>query len=51
MAKPIWMPMAAVPAREHWLYQTPKALKSVERGMRQSATGAVVSLGRFAKVC
>ena len=42
-------PMAAIPAKELWLHQTPGALKSVERGLKQSAAGKVVSLGRFAQ--
>ncbi len=41
-------PMAAVPARELWLYTTPGALESVDSGMRQSKAGETVSLGKFA---
>jgi len=42
-------PMVEIPAREKWLHQNPTALESVEKGLRQSAAGEVVSRGSFAK--
>jgi hypothetical protein len=42
-------PMAVIPAREKWLYENPKALAAVKRGLDQSKKGKVKSLGSFAK--
>jgi hypothetical protein len=42
-------PEVSVPMHEVWLYQNPKALKSVLKGLRQSREGKLVDLGSFAK--
>lgn len=42
-------PVKAVPASEMWLYENPKALASVKRGLRESAEGKIVYRGSFAK--
>lgn len=34
-------PMKAIPEREAWLYQNPKALASVKRGLKDAAEGKV----------
>lgn len=38
-----------VPEEEIWLWQTPKAWASLERGLRQAAVGDVHDLGSFAQ--
>jgi len=42
-------PVKAVPASETWLYENPRALASVKRGLRESAEGKSVARGSFAK--
>jgi hypothetical protein len=42
-------PEVSVPMHEVWLYQNPKALKSVLKGLQQSGAGKLVDLGSFAK--
>lgn len=34
-------PMTAVPEREAWLYQNPKALASVKQGLKDAAEGKI----------
>ena len=34
-------PVVEIPAREAWLYKNKKALKAVEKGLKQSAEGKV----------
>jgi|SRR5919202_6325412 hypothetical protein len=38
-----------VPGEEQWLWQTPTAWASLERGLRQAAVGEVHNLGSFAQ--
>lgn len=47
--KIILTPLASIPARELWLYQNPKALKSLRDGIEQAGSGKVKSRGSFAK--
>ena len=42
-------PVKTVPASETWLYENPRALASVKRGLRESAEGKSVYRGSFAK--
>lgn len=42
-------PVRAVPASEAWLYENPKALASVKKGLQESAQGKIRYLGSFAK--
>lgn len=42
-------PVKAVPASEMWLYENPKALAAVKRGLRESAEGKSVYRGSFAR--
>jgi len=42
-------PYAEVPAREKWLFEEPKALASVKRGLSDAAAGKVKSRGSFAR--
>ena len=35
-------PMKAIPEREAWLYQNPKALASVKRGLKDAAEGKII---------
>lgn len=37
-------PQVIIPAHEAWLYQNPKVLASVKRGLRDAARGKVVGL-------
>ena len=37
-------PTVDIPAREHWLFQNPKALASVKKGLLQAAKGKVSKL-------
>ena len=42
-------PQVEVPALEAWLWQSPVAMKAVQRGLRDSAEGNLVRRGSFAK--
>ena len=42
-------PVVEVPARERWLYQSPKAMKALKGGLESGARRPAVSLGSFAK--
>ncbi len=42
-------PMVEIPANEKWLFENKKALKGLKKGLSQSASGKVKSLGSFAK--
>jgi hypothetical protein len=42
-------PFVEIPAREQWLFNNREALKSVRKGLRESAEGKTESLGSFAK--
>jgi hypothetical protein len=42
-------PEVSVPMHELWLYQNPKALRSVLKGLQESREGKLVDLGSFAK--
>jgi hypothetical protein len=42
-------PMMEVPARERWLYESPKAMKALKAGLDSAATKPAISLGSFAK--
>jgi hypothetical protein len=42
-------PFVEIPAGERWLYENPKALESVRRGLADSKAGRVLSMGSFAK--
>jgi len=42
-------PFAEIPARERWLWRNPKALRSVMKGLAESAAGKVAYAGSFAK--
>jgi hypothetical protein len=39
--KIILEPMRAIPAREVWLYENPKALKAVQQGLKEAGEGKV----------
>ncbi len=42
-------PFAEVPLREKWLFDNPKVLKAVKKGLKESAAGKTHDLGSFAK--
>lgn len=42
-------PVVTIPKREAWLYQNPTALKSVKKGLKESAEGKTKYLGSFSK--
>lgn len=42
-------PFAEIPAREKWLFDNPKALKAVHKGLNQAADGKTRSRGSFAQ--
>jgi hypothetical protein len=42
-------PVKAVPLHETWLYESPAALASVKRGLKESAEGKRTYRGSFAK--
>ena len=37
-------PMKAIPEREAWIFQNPKALASIKRGLKDASHGKVVNL-------
>lgn len=42
-------PYAEIPARELWLLENKKALKQVQKGMKDAASGKVSSRGDFSR--
>ena len=42
-------PYVEIPAREKWLFDNPRALKKVKKGLIDSAAGRTSSRGSFAK--
>lgn len=42
-------PMVEIPAREKWLFDNPKAVASVRRGLAEAKAGKTKSVGSFAK--
>ena len=44
----VLIPMAAIPARELWLYQNKESLESVQRGIEQSKKGETAKWKSFA---
>lgn len=42
-------PMVEIPAREKWLFENPKAIASVRRGLADAKARRVQALGSFAK--
>jgi hypothetical protein len=42
-------PVKAVPAYETWIYENPKVLASIKRGLADSAKGRTIKLGSFAR--
>ncbi len=42
-------PVKAVPLHETWLYESPAALASIKRGLKESAEGKRIHRGSFAK--
>ncbi len=42
-------PYAEIPAREKWLFDNADALRSVKRGLEDSAAGRVAERGSFAQ--
>jgi hypothetical protein len=42
-------PVKAIPVSEMWLYENPKALASVKKGLKESAEGKSVYRGSFGK--
>jgi hypothetical protein len=42
-------PFVEIPADERWLYENPKALESVRRGLADSRAGRTARKGSFAK--
>lgn len=42
-------PMVSIPARELWLYQNKKALKSVLQGIKEIGEGKHITRGSYAK--
>ena len=42
-------PFAEIPAREKWLFENPKALTSVRRGLADAKAGRFVSRPSYAK--
>lgn len=41
-------PYVEIPLTENWLFENPKALESVKRGLRDSAEGKLVDRSSFA---
>jgi hypothetical protein len=42
-------PQVSIPASEAWLFQNPKALDSVRRGLAEAADGKTTAIGSFAE--
>ena len=47
--KIILVPYAEIPAKEKWLFDNKKALKSLDQGLEDAAVGRVSYIGSFAK--
>ena len=47
--KIILEPIIEVPAKDHWIYNDPKALASLMRGIKDAEEGRLNDLGSFAK--
>ncbi|MCF6776713.1 hypothetical protein L3V83_09040 [Thiotrichales bacterium 19X7-9] len=47
--KIILEPLVEIPAREKWLFDNEKSLKSVKRGLKDASHGKLVKKGSFAK--
>ena len=45
----ILTPYKEIPLREAWLYENKEALKSVKKGLKDSAAGDTVSKGSFSQ--
>jgi hypothetical protein len=42
-------PQVSIPASEAWLYQNPKTLAAVRRGLQEAAEGKTAAIGSFAQ--
>lgn len=42
-------PQKTIPAHEAWIFEDPKTLNSIKRGLKQAAKGQTKNLGSFAR--
>lgn len=47
--KIILEPMAEIPAYESWIYENPKVLKSIRKGLKEAKEGKLESLPSYAE--
>ncbi len=47
--KIILEPMAEIPADESWIYENPKALKSIQKGIKEAKEGKLKDRPSYAK--
>jgi len=48
-AKIVLEPVIEIPEKDHWIYQDPKSLASLMKGIKDAEEGRVKDLGSFAK--
>lgn len=48
-AKIVLEPVIEIPAKDHWIYNDPKALASLMKGVKDAEEGRIKDLGSFAK--
>lgn len=47
--KIILEPMAEIPAYESWIYENPKALKTIQKGIKEAKEGKTVTRSSYAE--
>lgn len=45
----VLVPLASIPKREAWIYENPKTLESIRKGIKEAGEGKLISRGSFEK--